>query len=71
MLTATFKTNEVVSNLNTSAHNETNLSDMEILSRVRKIRSGWSVSERMERRQAATERFALLLEALESDTHAA
>ena len=71
MLTATTSANELVSNIIAPAQNETMLSDVEILRRVRKIRSGWSVSERIERRQVANERFASLLEALELETHAA
>lgn len=71
MLTATAPSSDLVSTLNNATQNETNLSDVEILRRVRNIRSGWSASERMERRQAAGERFAALLQALELDTHAA
>ena len=71
MLTATAPSTDLASTLTSSYQNETTLSDVEILRRVRKIRSGWSVSERMERRQVAGERFASLLEALELDTHAA
>lgn len=71
MLTATTSAHELVSNIIAPAQNETALTDVEILRRVRKIRSGWSVSERIERRQVANERFASLLDALELDTHAA
>lgn len=71
MLTATAPKNDFVSDVTKSAQNETTLSDVEILRRVRNIRSGWSVSERIERRQVANERFASLLEALELDTQAA
>lgn len=71
MLTATTSANDLVSNIIAPAQNETMLSDVEILRRVRKIRSAWSVSERIERRQVANERFASLLEALELETHAA
>lgn len=71
MLTATAPANDFVSTLTEAAQNETVLTDMEILRRVRKIRSGWSASERMDRRLAADERFASLLQALELDTHAA
>jgi hypothetical protein len=71
MLTATAPSNDFVSTLTASAQNETALSDIEILRRVCKIRSGWSASERIERRQVADERFASLLQALELDTHAA
>ncbi|SMP39102.1 hypothetical protein SAMN06265222_101250 [Neorhodopirellula lusitana] len=71
MFTATAPANEVISNALAPAQNETLLSDVEILRRVRKIRSNWSVSERIERRQVANERFVDLLEALELDSHAA
>lgn len=71
MLTATAPTNDLVSTLTDAAQNETTLSDVEILRRVRDIRSGWTASERRERRQVAGERFAALLQALELDTHAA
>lgn len=50
--------------------NETRPSDLEILRRVRNIRSTWTLAERMERRQEANKRFASLLEALAVD-HAA
>lgn len=50
--------------------NETQPSDLEILRRVRSIRSTWTLAERMERRQEANKRFASLLEALAVD-HAA
>ncbi|TWU16778.1 hypothetical protein [Allorhodopirellula heiligendammensis] len=53
------------------AQNETQLSDIEILRRVRSIRSSWTVTERMERRQEAGERFARLIEALSLDHSAA
>ena len=71
MLTATTPAQDLVSNIVSPAQNETIPSDVEILRRVCRIRSGWRVSERIERRQAANERFASLLEALELDTHAA
>lgn len=71
MLTANIPTSDFVSDVTTSAQNETAMSDVEILRRVRNIRSGWSVSERIERRQVASERFASLLEALQLDTQAA
>ncbi len=46
------------------SRNETGLSDSEISQRVLKIRSGWSVAERVERRREAERRFASLVEAL-------
>ncbi|EMI58154.1 hypothetical protein [Rhodopirellula sallentina] len=71
MLTATAPANELVSSLTETAQNETPLTDVEILRRVRRIQSGWSVSERMDRRREASKRFANLLETLELDHHAA
>ncbi|TWT56032.1 hypothetical protein [Allorhodopirellula solitaria] len=53
------------------AQNETQLTDLEILRRVRSIRSTWSVAERMERREVAGKRFARLMDALSLDQHAA
>jgi hypothetical protein len=44
--------------------NETIVSDAEISARVLRIRSGWSVNERMERRREAERRFANLIESL-------
>lgn len=71
MLTATAPTSKTVSSVARSAQNETILSDVEILRRVRDIRSNWSVSERIARRQEADKRFASLLEVLSLDQHAA
>ncbi|EMI40996.1 MULTISPECIES: hypothetical protein [Pirellulaceae] len=71
MSTATAPVNEYVSSLTESAQNETALSDVEILRRVRRIQSGWSVTERMDRRREAGKRFASLLETLALDHHAA
>jgi len=71
MLTATTSAQEIVSNIIAPSQNETAPSDVEILRRVCKIRSSWSVAERIERRQVANERFASLIEALELDSHAA
>lgn len=66
MLTATLPT-PIVSesrNLNQLNQNETIVSDAEISARVLRIRSGWSVKERMERRREAERRFANLIESL-------
>ncbi|MCM2371498.1 hypothetical protein [Aporhodopirellula aestuarii] len=71
MLTATATATEYVSQAAESAQNETPLTDVEILRRVRRIQSGWSVSERMDRRMEANRRFASLLETLALDHHAA
>jgi hypothetical protein len=75
MLTAThtsnISTDSFVSTRGQVTQNETPISDLEILRRVRRIRSGWSVTERIERRREAGERFASLLEALSLDHQAA
>jgi len=63
MLTATLPTPAVSVNRN-SIQNETFVSDAEISARVLRIRSGWSVAERMERRREAERRFANLIESL-------
>ena len=52
------------------AQNETLPSDAEISRRVMRIRSGWSVGERVRRRREAEERFADLLDKLVGDTAA-
>jgi hypothetical protein len=52
------------------AQNETLPSDAEISRRVMRIRSGWSVGERVRRRREAEERFADLMGKLVSDTAA-
>lgn len=62
MLTITCE-NAVSENTQT-AQIETLPSDAEISRRVLRIRSGWTVSERVERRRAAEERFATLLDQL-------
>ncbi len=69
MLNATVSS-EVASSWSDAAHNEIALSDSEIMARVDRIRSGWSVAERVARRREAERRFAQLIEAL-SDTTAA
>lgn len=75
MMTATATTPTVaqafVSPVAPEAQNETRLTDIEILRRVRSIRSSWTATERMERRQEAGKRFASLIEALSLDHHAA
>jgi hypothetical protein len=63
MLTATLPIPKVSEGRN-SDHNETFVSDSEISARVLRIRSGWSVQERMERRREAERRFADLIESL-------
>lgn len=63
MLTATLPTPNLSATRN-SNQNETLVSDAEISARVLRIRSGWSVAERMERRREAERRFANLIESL-------
>lgn len=63
MLTATLPIPSV-SEGRSSNQNETFVSDAEISARVLRIRSGWSVQERMERRREAERRFANLIESL-------
>ena len=62
MLTATCE--PTVSESTLTAQNETFPSDFEISRRVLRIRSGWSVGERMRRRRAAEQRFADLMDKL-------
>lgn len=60
MLTVTCEPS--VSETNQAAQNETAApSDMEISKRVMRIRSRWSVSERIRRRREAEERFGDLM----------
>jgi hypothetical protein len=47
-----------------STQNETIVSDSEISERVLRIRSGWSVAERVQRRREAERRFADLIDKL-------
>jgi len=54
-----------------SAQNETPMTDEEVSQRVMHIRSGWSVKERIDRRQEAERRFAELIEALAGASSAA
>lgn len=65
-----------VSDVPVSVQNETGTraggpSDFEIMQRVRAIRASWSASERVNRRHEAQRRYADLLEALCSESHAA
>ena len=53
-----------VSETTRSTQNETLPSDLEISRRVLRIRSRWSVSERIRRRHEAEQRFADLMEKL-------
>lgn len=75
MMTATTTTSTIpqalVSRIAAEAQNETRLTDIEILRRVRSIRSSWTAAERMDRRKEAGKRFASLIEALSLDHHAA
>ena len=56
---------QVVSKLPVPSQIETVPSDVEISRRVLRIRSRWSVGERMRRRREAEDRFADLMNALE------
>jgi hypothetical protein len=49
---------------NAPAQNEIAVSDCEISRRVMRIRSGWSVAERVRRRREADRRFDELIETL-------
>ncbi len=53
-----------VTNTSAAAQNETLPSDIEISRRVLRIRSGWTVGERVRRRREAERRFADLMTAL-------
>lgn len=64
MLTATREA--TVSELNAVPQVETLPTDHEIAARVSDIRSQWTVSERVQRRQEAERRFADLLDKLAS-----
>lgn len=59
MLTVTCE--PAVSETHQAAQNETLPSDLEISRRVLRIRSNWTVSERLQRRRDAEERFADLM----------
>ncbi len=65
MLTMTAAAN--VSKTLKAAHNETQVSDIEISRRLLRIRSGWTVGERLDRRREAERRFADLMNALLGD----
>ena len=56
---------QAVSKTPLASQNETILSDVEISRRVLRIRSRWSVGERLRRRREAEDRFADLMNALE------
>ncbi len=75
MMTASASVNAAtqpfVSSTPKMTQNETRLSELEILRRVRSIRSSWTVAERMERREEAGKRFAALIDALSLDHQAA
>jgi len=62
---------EEVSTWDNAAQNETPITDEEVSQRVLHIRSGWSVQERIDRRQEAERRFAELIEALAGASSAA
>jgi hypothetical protein len=62
MLTATCE--QAVSETTQVAQNETIPSDLEISLRVLRIRSRWSVGERIQRRRDAEQRFVDLMTAL-------
>ncbi|MAI33736.1 MAG: hypothetical protein L7W43_07285 [Rubripirellula sp.] len=68
MLTSTNQNS--VSERTSVPQNETFLSDAEISRRVMRIRSGWSVGEKVRRRREAEERFADLMGKLVGDTAA-
>ena len=68
MLTLTNK--KSVSDRISVTQNETLPSDAEISRRVMRIRSGWSVGEKVRRRREAEERFADLMGKLVGDTAA-
>jgi len=70
MLTADAPTDAFVTSHRDLSQIETLPSDTEIIRRVQAIRSQWSVSERLRRRQEADRRFSDLLDALSVD-HAA
>ena len=58
---------QVVSKMPLSTQNETLPTDVEISRRVLRIRSRWSVGERLRRRREAEQRFADLMTALSVD----
>jgi len=58
---------ENISQPTAESQNENLPSDIEIWRRVREIRAGWSVTERVRRRREAEHRFADLLDSLSVD----
>lgn len=62
MLTLTAES--AVAQMTTTAQSETLPSDAEIMRRVHAIRSNWTISEKLQRRRAAEERFENLLDTL-------
>jgi hypothetical protein len=60
----TLATESTVAQTTTDAQNETLPSDIEIMRRVNAIRSNWTMSEKLQRRRAAEERFENLIDAL-------
>lgn len=60
----TYATESTVAQMTTDAQNETLPSDVEIMRRVNAIRSNWTMSEKLQRRRAAEERFENLIDAL-------
>ncbi|MEM1224890.1 MAG: hypothetical protein AAGJ40_04300 [Planctomycetota bacterium] len=54
-----------------SSQAETMLTDMEVMQRAYAIRSKWTITERMNRRREANERFTDLLDALSLPQEAA
>jgi hypothetical protein len=64
MLTAIAPTDRQVNSHNRLPQDETLVSDEEISRRLLSIRSGWTVTERIERRREAERRFSELLNVL-------
>ncbi|KAA1259947.1 hypothetical protein LF1_24850 [Rubripirellula obstinata] len=60
----TYATESTVAQMTTDTQNETLPSDVEIMRRVNAIRSNWTMSEKLQRRRAAEERFENLIDAL-------
>ena len=60
----TFANESAVAQITAATQTETLPSDAEILRRVNAIRSNWTISEKLQRRRAAEERFENLLESL-------
>ena len=68
MLTITCEPN--VTETPVTPQNETTVSDREVSRRLMRIRSGWSIAERVRRRREADRRFEELLDTL-MGSHAA